>query len=84
MSARDVILNAVGDTADEISCGLVINVTDAILAALSAAGFVIVPREPTGDARAVLRYLRTQARNGTLHPQVVIQNADKVLGKQDA
>lgn len=55
-----------------------------LLAALSAAGFVIVPMEPTGDARAVLRYLRTQARNGTLHPQVVIQNADKVLGKQDA
>lgn len=27
-----------------------------------------------------LRYLRTQARNGTLHPQVVIQNVDNVLG----
>ena len=26
-----------------------------------------------------LRYLRTQARNGTLHPQVVIQNVDKAL-----
>ena len=27
-----------------------------------------------------LNYLRTQARNGTLHPQVVIQNIDKLLG----
>ena len=27
-----------------------------------------------------LNYLRTQALNGTLHPQVVIQNVDKLLG----
>ena len=26
-----------------------------------------------------LRYLRTQASNGTLHPQVVIQNVDMAL-----
>ena len=58
--------------------------TDRILAALSAAGFVVVPREPTESALGVLGYLRTQARNGTLHPQVVIQNANKVLGKEDA
>ena len=30
---------------------------------------------------ATLRYLQTQARNGTLHPQVVIQNVDKLLGR---
>lgn len=30
--------------------------------------------------KGVLRYLRTQARNGTLHPQVVIQNVNRVLG----
>jgi hypothetical protein len=33
-------------------------------------------------ARGALSYLRTQARNGTLHPQVVIQNATKVLGDE--
>lgn len=43
-----------------------------------------VERANAAEARAkrledALRYLRTQARNGTLHPQVVIQNADKVL-----
>lgn len=29
--------------------------------------------------RGALSYLRTQAKNGTLHPQVVIQNADASL-----
>lgn len=29
---------------------------------------------------ATLQYLRTQAKNGTLHQQVVIQNVDKALG----
>lgn len=46
-SVREVILNAVGDTADEMGVAHVALVTNAVLTALSAAGYVIVPREPT-------------------------------------
>ncbi len=31
------------------------------------------------DLESALSYLRTQARNGTLHPQVVIQNVSRLL-----
>lgn len=37
-------------------------------------------RDEDRRLKGTLRYLQTQARNGTLHPQVVIQNIQKVLG----
>lgn len=36
-------------------------------------------RRRISDLEGTLRYLRTQAANGTLHPQSVIQNADAAL-----
>lgn len=34
------------------------------------------------DLTGTLNYLRTQAKNGTLHPQVVIQNVDMALAPE--
>lgn len=45
MNAREVVLNAIGDTLDELSMGGVVRATDAVIAALAAAGLEIVPRE---------------------------------------
>ena len=42
MSARDTILNAIGDTLDELHITSVTLATDAIIAALSAQGYQII------------------------------------------
>lgn len=48
-SAREIILNSVGDTLDKLHVSAVIRCTDAILAALEAGGFAVVPKEPTPE-----------------------------------
>ncbi len=66
MSARDVIVNAmcaawnIADAERD---------TDAIISALRAAGYMIVPREPT-DARLRAASMRQQPSLGHVYPSV--------------
>jgi hypothetical protein len=39
-------------------------------------------RQEIERLRGTLSYLKTQAENGTLHPQVVIQNVSAALGEK--
>ena len=52
---------------------------DAYEAQLEAEAELAAAQQREAGLRGALSYLRTQAKNGTLHPQVVIQNADASL-----
>ncbi len=63
-SARDVIVTAASDCPKVAIRGDVYELADDIIAALSAAGFVIVPREPTKQmVDAVESYAGRQVHN---------------------
>jgi len=48
MSAiKTTIINAIGDTYENMPCREVMRGSDAILSALDAAGYAVVPKEPT-------------------------------------
>ena len=52
---------------------------EAYEAQLEAEAELAAAQQREAGLRGALSYLRTQAKNGTLHPQVVIQNADASL-----
>ena len=53
-SAREVIVTAAADCPQVLIRGDVYELGDTIIAALSAAGFVVVPREPTEEMVSAL------------------------------
>ncbi len=52
---------------------------DLARALLASRAELAAAQQREAGLRGALSYLRTQAKNGTLHPQVVIQNADASL-----